>query len=959
MNRPAENHPAPPRRGWSDRLPVGVAVCLVLVAYLAPIGMRPTRTSAAPVDYYGLLTEAFHSGQLHLNIATDPVLLTLENPYAGPQGAKRPHDMSYYRGRFYLYYGATPALILYLPWRCLTGTYLHESVGADLLLAGGFLLAALWLVRGWRRWFPDLPSVWPALLILTLGLSPPLFTEIRNGTFYIVPIAGAFFCLMVAFNAADQALAATTPGRQAAWLALASLGWGLAVGSRPIYVLGLVMLALPALWLWTKIGPGMRWRWTGLRLLAAAVIPAAVIGAAIMTYNYLRFDSPFDFGIRFSMASGDIREARLVGTEFIGKNLHFYLLKVVAFIRYFPFIMPGGRSFGVLPHLPIVALAVLYPVAWLIIRTERSRWILSGLVLGGGALANLGLLCLFFGGEERYLLDFVPPLFLLAAATGLSLLAACRRLSRRYPYWITGVLVCALAAYAVFSGTMLHLSRRPESAGRIGLERWLNLPAHLLEKWAGTAHGPLELTVTFPRGRTGVREPLVSTGYGQGGGDVVVVHYLDETHVQFSAFHVGRGGPVSEPIEIDYDAPHRLRLALGSLYPPAGHPLFNGWPPSQTARIRRSLKIELDDRTVLQGNFMVHPSTPSGIQVGRNSLAPDVSVQAFTGRILAQRRLGLDRAEAAGFESSTGPVRLTLRFPPRSGDEGLPLVATGTQGGGDLVFAQLLEDNRVRFGHDSFGAGAIVSAPTSIDLAQDQVLDIEMGSLYPAEAPAVPPSRRNRLRITLNGVTQLDTSRPFNPSSPEEVEFGFNTIRASTAIDYFPGAIRKAERIPPSTAEESLQTWGHLRLAVILPPLLSPEAEPLVVTGHTGRADLLFLRHEADGGIRFGLDHWGVGLVLSDPVPIDRSKTQLIEVLSGGLLPPAGDAAWAGHDPAQAERLRSHFEVRLNGRTVFTPGFVPYPNERGETAIGSNLIGASTCATHFSGRFVLVERMPW
>ncbi len=941
-----------------------LAATLLLVIgwsyYLAiPPNFRQPR-SALPDGYYGLLTEAFLSGQLHLNIPTDPKLLRLENPYAGPQGTNRPHDMSYFQGRFYLYYGAAPVLFLYLPWRVLTGGYLGESLGMVMMLYGGLILCAVWLVSARRRWFPELSFGWVLLLIATLGFGPPLFPSATNNTFYGVPIAGAFFCLMLAFTATGRALAARQPGIQAGWFAAASLAWGLAVSSRPIYVLGLVALAGPAFHLWWTSDRSARWRWPGLRLLAATVVPAALVGLGMLTYNYLRFDDPLEFGIRFSMASGDLREARLVGPEFIGKNLSFYLLTVASFVRYYPFLIVDASTWGVLPHLPLAVIGALFPLTLFLERLRDPRWISGGLLLAGAGLGNLSLLCLFFGGEERYMLDFAPPLLLLAATTTLALLGLSQRGSLPLGSRTIRLFVSGLVAYTLATGLMLTLPRHDGLRDRLGLERFLNTPTHLIESWAGTEHGPVELEVIFPPNRSGFTEPLLTTGLGERGSDGVMVHYLDEAHVQFSAFHLGRGGPVSEPIEIDYAAPHRLRISVGSLYPPRGHPLFAGWSDRLAARTRRRLKVELDDRTVLQGNLTVHASVPSALRVGRSTLPSDVSAAAFTGRILRQHRPGPAQAETDGFQRDPGPVRLTVRFPPRVGDEGLPLVATGSEKGrGDILFARLQSDGRLRFGHDSFEAGAIVSTPVSYDPDQDQVIDVEMGSLYPPDAANLPEFNRRRLRVALNGATVIDTLRPFNPSAPEDVEFGYNSIQASTAIEYFAGAIRKVERIPPVQPDETLRKWGHLRLSIELPHTLASLAEPIVVTGRTGRADVLFVRYDPDGTVRFGIDHWGVGMAVSEPIRLDATRTLMLEVLSGGLLPPRQDPAWIGRDPAEAERLRNHFELQVNGRTILVSPFIPYPIEPGETAIGSNLIGASSCEASFTGRFIMIERLPW
>ncbi|MFZ5494451.1 MAG: hypothetical protein ACOZE5_03820 [Verrucomicrobiota bacterium] len=937
---PSADHAGPGGRRWESWLLV-LALALIGIAYYFALPASARMSSRTPQDYYGLQTDAFLSGQLHLKIATDPRLLTLENPYAGPQGASRPHDMSYYHGRFYLYYGVTPVLLLFLPWRLVTGTYLAEALGAVVFLYASVLLASVWLVHARRRWFPSLPFGWVLLLVLTIGFSPPLFSESTNNTFYGVPIAGAVFCLLAAFTAAERALAATTPGRQAAWLAAASQSWGLAVGSRPIYVLGLTFLALPAVWLWWRSGQDQRWRWPGLRLLLAAVAPAAVVGLGLMAYNYLRFDSPFDFGIRYSMASGDLREARLVGPEFIPKNLRLYLLEAASFVRYHPFVLLDANAWGLGPHLPFTLLGLLFPLTWLRRTLRDAGWIFAGVLLAGAAAANLGLLCLFFGEQERYLLDFTPPLLLLAATTALALLSWARS---RLAAWSARILISSLAAYAIATGCCLAFPRHALLQNQVWLERLFNYPAYFVERQLGVEHGPLELELEFPRNQTGMIEPLVTTGYGVAGGDSLAVRYIDADQVQFRAFHIGRGGPASEPVRVDFGVPHRVRIHLGSLYPPRGHPLFAGWPPARVETLRRRLRVELDGQTVLQGNFPVYPSTPAGIQIGRSDLSPDVSTPRFTGRILHNRRLGLDPADAAGYAHHAGPVRLTLRFPTRSGDEGLPLVATGETAGGDLVFAQLLEGDLVRFGHDSFGAGAIYTPTVPYDPGVDQVVEIEMASLYPAKSE-LPDSRlSSRLRIAFNGSALLDTSRPFNPAGAEEVEFGFNTIHASTAIEYFPGAVRSIERLPPHPFSDWRAHPGDLRLTVRFPAASAPVSEPLVVTGRPGRGDVLFVRYEEDGAIRFGHDHWGVGADLGERLLLDRSQVHLLVIRSASLgAAPNGPAG---------------FEVSADGKSVFRSALPVYPAGPQELALGENSIGASSSNPQFTGAFLLAERVP-
>ena len=68
-------------------------------------------------NYYNLLSRGFLKGELSLDVPDDPILATLANPYDPVQRAGHGlHDASYFQGKFYLYFGVTPALVLFVPF---------------------------------------------------------------------------------------------------------------------------------------------------------------------------------------------------------------------------------------------------------------------------------------------------------------------------------------------------------------------------------------------------------------------------------------------------------------------------------------------------------------------------------------------------------------------------------------------------------------------------------------------------------------------------------------------------------------------------------------------------------------------------------------------------------------------------------------------------------------------------
>lgn len=900
--------------------------------------------SEQPSDYYGLLTEAFRLGQLHLPITPDPKLLELENPYAGPQGANRPHDMSFYNGKLYLYYGATPVLLIYLPWRLLTGTHLNEMVGMVAMLWVGLAAAAAWLTALKRRYCPNVSPLWLLAMISAMAFGVPLLFIAQNPTFYAVPIAGGFCCLMLALVSLNRALADESLSRQAFWLGVTSLAWGLAVGARPIYVLGLPLLGVCAWWLWWQAGHAHRWRWSGVRLLAAAVAPAALIGLVLMTYNYLRFDDPMDFGIRFSLASADIREARLVGPEFIGKNVALYLFSEATVMRYFPFLANGEAPFGVMRYVPWLWLAILLPATWFMVRERDRCWVLGTAVTGGAAVANFLLLSLFFGEMDRYLLDFVPPLYLAACAVGL---ACVSRIYKFRPTWLRRSALLGLAVLlgiGWFNGTMLGLSRHEDREGVLRVANMLNQPTAMWESWGEEQHGPLRLQVRFPIGReTGV-EPLLTSGGINGNGDIVTVTYLPDQRLQLGYFHLGVGGPQSDPVSYTPGAVHEIEVTMGGLYPPPEHPRFRDWNPAEVGRLRRQLRITFDGEILLDGSAASYPSSPGMVRLGENHTIGNVTEPRFTGEILSASSLGIERIDAPFAVTESGPVQLKVILPDLIDGPGLPLVSTGVTGAGDLVSLRITGPGRAVLTHDNWGSPAAISEEFTFLPGATQTITVEMGSLYPPEAKLAHPSLRDRLRLGFNGRTVFDFARPFYPSSLEQVEIGYNAIAGDAVTAAFTGRILAVERVTPAALPEA-PAWGAVRLTLRFPRVLPTASEPLLVTGRAGRADVLFVRYGPDRTIQFGFDHWGVGSTLSERISVDTAAVHHIEVRMASLFPRGSEGS---SEPTQ---------IFLNGQLVFTPPFEAYSDSTGAITVGRNDIGASSCLALFSGQIMLVERL--
>ena len=420
---------APGRRiPWLERGILG-AVCALVVgiyAYAAHSGFLTSSSLRADRNYYNLLVQGFRAGQLSLKKEVPAGFAAAADPY---DPTAYTHymvlDTSYYQGKFYLYFGVVPAIVMFWPFVALTGHYLPQKDASIVFCAVGFL-ASVGLLRAlWRRYFAEVRVVVVAAGALALGLAtltPFLLARCEPTE---VAISCGYALTMLALAAIWKALHESR--KRSAWLAAASLAYGLAVGARPSLLFGAVILLVPVAQAWRE-------RRTVLAPLLAAVLPIAVVGVGLMTYNFLRFDSPLEFGWRYMLSGVRQDTAQRFDLRYLWFNFRVYFLEPARWCAQFPFVrdislppVPAGvigidAPFGVLTNIPLVWLALIVPLAWRG-RAGESCSVLRGFVTAVALLFGVCTvtLLLFCAAENRYEVDFVPALVLLAVIGILSL----------------------------------------------------------------------------------------------------------------------------------------------------------------------------------------------------------------------------------------------------------------------------------------------------------------------------------------------------------------------------------------------------------------------------------------------------------------------------------------------------------------------------------------------------------
>ena len=456
---------------WTRCAVFGVVFALVIGVYAwsASAGTMELLGSKAENTYYNLLVQSFSAGQLNLKTPVPPGLTQLADPYDPMASAPYRwnygyplHDLSYYKGRLYLYFGITPALMLFWPCRALTGHWLLHKDAVAIFFSAGFLAGAGLLLSLWRRYFADVSFLIIVCCVIALGLANFTPAILQRCDVYEVAISCGYAMTMLALAGIWRA--GHDSPRQWPWLAAASLAYGLAVGARPSLLLGAVILLAPVFQAWRR----KRRVWP---LLMAATIPIVLIGLGLMFYNALRFDNPLDFGQHYQLSSTRLDTAHQFLPRYLWFNSRISFLQPARWSSHAPFVhdivvppLPAGAGepehpFGILTNIPLIWLALAVPLAW----RKRSAEARSTLRCFLVAIAFLSAICaltllLYFTMCLRYEVEFTHTLVLLAVVGILALehALAGQPAWRRVARCGWGLLLAFSAAFNLLAGFGLH-----------------------------------------------------------------------------------------------------------------------------------------------------------------------------------------------------------------------------------------------------------------------------------------------------------------------------------------------------------------------------------------------------------------------------------------------------------------------------------------------------------------------
>jgi len=563
-------------------------------------GVAPWEADRGNVwHHYEYLADGFLHGHTYLSVDPAPELMRLADPY--DPSSNEPYrlwDASLYHGKYYMYYGPVPALVLMAPWRALTGHVLPQRTAVAVFACVGmaFLTRLLWEVR--RRDFPGLGASAFAFVLAVAFHASWLPVTLRRPGVWELPIVAAVACLWAALYFLWKF---HDSGHRGCWGAATGAALALLMGSRAAGVFGAGAVAL--LLLAPQGSRGARvFPWRGA--FAGAALAGAG-GIALLLYNRARFGRWLEFGNSYQLWGTNEHLYHFLDPSFIPFNFHLYLASLPTLSPYFPFIrgcwpasLPDGyiateEMQGAAFVMPI-HIAGLWALAWAWGRRRQPEARPLAIALAGAACATVcaaAVLFCFAGACSRYTTELFAGwtvvtavgLMCLLGASGLGGGRLLRGLAVAAGCWtIAGVWL----ASAEFRGFMRQTEPRTYAAAA----RVLDAPSLWVMRAEGLEFGPLDLDIRVP-GSAPAGTVLVASGRPQMVNQLIL-DPADESHVRLSLAENQHVILRTGPLAVTGGRLH-VRLSAPWLYPPPEHPYWDGFgDPARRVDLQTFFSIE-------------------------------------------------------------------------------------------------------------------------------------------------------------------------------------------------------------------------------------------------------------------------------------------------------------------------------------------------------------------------------
>ncbi len=345
---------------------ISLTIMLVaIIVCLYPMSLNPIWNGEIPKhrNQYEVMTEAILDGKIYIEYdeydAKD--LEKLENPYDPVERmqskVKYKWDHAYYNGNYYMYFGIVPVILLFLPFKLITGitllSYQATQIFTALIILGIFTL--FYMLS--KRFFDTIPFYVYTFLATAFSCGSVWYFSTAPALYCVALSSAVCFQLWSIFFFIKAVWIEQKENKQIAYAFIGSLLGALVFGCRPSVALAnLLVIPMLIIFLKQKIFSFKLF----LKLVVAA-IPYFVIGILLMCYNYARFDNPFEFGQAYQLTVADQTQyasMTLAEIDWIDKILRIgaSFIYFKGFSNEFPYIQYNG----ILLNFPIYLMMLVF-----------------------------------------------------------------------------------------------------------------------------------------------------------------------------------------------------------------------------------------------------------------------------------------------------------------------------------------------------------------------------------------------------------------------------------------------------------------------------------------------------------------------------------------------------------------------------------------------------------------------
>ena len=317
-------------------------------------------------------------------------------------------DLSYYKDKIYLYFGLTPIILFYLPFNLLSNYCLSDNIIAFFLVSLIFIFSLLILKLFNKDFLHYKPkSHFQFLIILLVGFcNYGIILAIKPEIYEICSLSAALLLLIAIYLFMKNIL---TKNKTNIFIFFIGLALSLSVGARPHYVLIIPIFFLLTFYVEYRKEKKIK---DILVTILYFLLPCIIYGSILALYNYLRFDSIFEFGWKYQLNSHNQYEYIATIKDFL-TGLKYHLCKMPESIKdsYTIFSFAIGTGHRIANEF-VVGLIFVCPLSLVLLFTpislkKSNKFIITIFILLFSLFfINFNIACLF-GVMRRYAFEYI------------------------------------------------------------------------------------------------------------------------------------------------------------------------------------------------------------------------------------------------------------------------------------------------------------------------------------------------------------------------------------------------------------------------------------------------------------------------------------------------------------------------------------------------------------------------